>query len=113
MSQIDSLSTEFNNEDYPHIPIESILKDIDSKEPSTSKENKNDEIICSESNELEKTYGISEYCENQICLKQTVPYKTIQSNNANVTNVNAENILASQWSQGGVVINEKLLEVFL
>ncbi|XP_025425614.1 PMS1 protein homolog 1-like isoform X2 [Sipha flava] len=110
MSQIDSLSTEFNNEDYPHIPIESILKDIDSKEPSTSKENKNDEIICSESNELEKTYGISEYCENQICLKQTVPYKTIQSNNANVTNVNAENILASQWSQGGVVINEKLLE---
>lgn len=112
MSQIDSLSTEFNNEDNPRIPMESVLKDVDSEELSTSKENKNDERICSENIELEKTYD-SKHCEHLIYLEQTVPYKMIQSDNANVTNVNAENISTSQWSQSDEILNEKLLEVFL
>lgn len=115
MSQINGLSTELKSEDHQHITVELKLEESGPEESSTSKENKNDKIMCLEKNELEKTNDVSEYCAKQIHIGQTVQYNynIKQSDNANVTNINAQNISVSQCSKGDVVINRKLLEVFL
>lgn len=109
ISKKNDKSTEFNSKNHPHIPMESSLESIVSEEAYTSEENKNDETMCLE---MEKTYDVSKYCGEPINLEQTVPYKIIQSDNSNVTNLNDESISAAQWSEGDVVINELLLEVF-
>lgn len=104
-------SFEFSKE-HTLIIKELSLEEIDFEEPITLKENKNGNIMYSENNEVEKADDISEYHKKLMNVGITVPLKTIESDETNVTNFDAEKISISQWSKGDVVLNEKLLEVF-
>lgn len=104
---------EFSDEDHTHIIKELSLEEIDFDEPLTLKENKNYNIVYSKNNELKETDNITEYHKKLMNIGTTVPLKTVQSDNTNVTNFDAENISISQWSKGDVILNGKLLEVFL
>lgn len=105
-------TSEFNREDDKLIIKELSLEEIDFEEPLTLKENKNDNIMYSENNEVEKTDDITEYHKKLMNVGVTIPLKPIHSDQTNVTNFDTEKISISQWSKGDVVLNEKLLEVY-
>lgn len=101
-----------NDDENTQIIKELSLEEIDFEEPFISKENENKKIKCSENNKDEKI-DIEEYPKKLMNIGITVPPQTIQSDNSNVINFNAEKISISQWSKGDVVLNGKSLEVFL
>lgn len=108
----ESINSVINNEEHTQIVKELGLEDIDFEEPFISKENKRDDE-CLENYNVESADDISEYRKKLLNVGSTSPFRTIQSDDANVKNFNTEDISISQWSKGDVVLNGKPLEVFI
>lgn len=106
----NSCNLEKENHEHTKIVEDLSLEDIDFEEPFTSMENKSDKTIHSENNVESKDND--EYCKKLMNVGKTIPLQSIQPDNTNVKNFNAENISISQWSKGDVVLNGKQLEVF-
>lgn len=109
----DSFNSVLNNDEHTQIVKDLSLEDIDFEEPFISKIDKSNKMLCLENNNLESTDDISEYRKKLSNIGNTSPLQTIQSDDANVRNFNAEDISISQWSKGDVVLNGKPLEVFI
>lgn len=105
--------SKIEKDEHTQIIEELSLEEIDFEEPFTSKNNKGDKKTYSENNEENKTNDIGEYHKKLMNVAKNIPLQTIQSDNSNVNNFNADDISISQWSKGDVIINRKLLKVFL
>lgn len=108
------INSVINNDEHTQIVKELSLEDIDFEEPFLSKENKRDDKCLENYNyNVESANDISEYRKKLLNVGSTSPFRTIQSDDANVKNFNTEDISISQWSKGDVVLNGKPLEVFI
>lgn len=100
------------SDEHEQIVQELSLEDIDFEEPITPKENESDFLTGSQNNEVKKIDDMAEYRKRLMNIRKHIPSQTIQSDDTNVINFNADHITISQWSKGNVILNEKSLEVF-
>lgn len=100
--------SKIKNDEHIQIIKELSFEEIDFEEPFTLKENNGDKKKISENND-----DFGEYRNKLMNVTKNIPFQTIQSDDCSVNNFNAENISISQWSKGDVILNKKLLKVYL
>ncbi|VVC37340.1 DNA mismatch repair protein, C-terminal,DNA mismatch repair, conserved site,High mobility group box [Cinara cedri] len=106
----NSFDSEMTKDEHSEIIEHLRLEQIDFEEPFTSNENKEDKKQNSENNDENKIDDIREYRKKLMNVTKNIPLQSIQCDNANVNNLNAENISISQWSKGDVILNGKSLK---